>query len=90
MASFGTVIAGPVSNKSLQTNHQVFFSYSKDGETWSMERGTSLGKLGERRKRIAWRPGIRFETMMSLRFRGASDSLAAIARLECDVEPLGA
>lgn len=68
---------------------QVFFSYTKDGETWSMERATSSGKLGERRKRVAWRLGIRGENYMGLRFRGVDGSLMGIARLEAQVEPLG-
>lgn len=68
---------------------RVFWSYTKDGETWSIERATSAGRLGERRKRVAWRPGTRFEQYMGLRFRGADASLMAIARLECQVEGLG-
>lgn len=67
---------------------RVFFSYTKDGETWSVERATSSGKLGQRTKRVAWRPGIRFEQYMALRFRGVDGSLMGIARLECDIEAL--
>ena len=69
-------------------NSRVFWSYTKDGETWSMERSTSAGKLGQRCKRVAWRPGTRFEQYMGLRFRGVDGSLMAVARLECDIEPL--
>lgn len=69
---------------------RVFFSYSKDGEFWSIERATPAGKLGQHQKRVAWRPGIRFEQYMSLRFRGADNSVMSIARLECDIEALGA
>jgi len=65
----------------------VFFSYTKDGQFWSVERATSAGKSGEHTKRVAWRPGIRFEQYMGLRFRGVDGSLMGIARLECDVEP---
>ena len=66
----------------------VFFSYTKDGETYSMERGTTSGKLGQRTKRVAWRPGIRFEQYMGLRFRGCDGSLMSMARLECQVDAL--
>lgn len=69
---------------------RIAFSYTKDGETWSMERATSAGQYGERRKRPAWRPGVRFENYLGLRFRGADGSLMAIARLEADVEALDA
>ena len=68
---------------------RIFFSFTKDGETWSMERVTSSGRLGQRNKRPAWRPGIRFENYMGLRFRGVDGSLMGIARLECDVEAMG-
>lgn len=67
---------------------RVFWSYTKDGETWSMERATSAGRLGERAKRVAWRTGLRFEQYMGLRFRGIDGSLMGISRLECAVEPL--
>lgn len=69
---------------------RVFWSYTKDGETWSMERETSAGKLGQHRKRVAWRTGLRFENYMGLRFRGVDGSLMSLARLECDLEPLDA
>lgn len=68
----------------------VFFSYTKDGQYWSVERAVSSGKPGQTRKRIYWRPGVRFETYMGLRFRGAGESVASMARLECDIEPLEA
>lgn len=67
---------------------RIFFSYTRDGETWSMERAVSAGKLGERFKRPAWRPGCRFDTYMGMRFRGVDSSLMAMARLECDIEGL--
>jgi len=70
------------------SDSRVFFSYTKDGETWSVERATSSGKLGERRKRVAWRLGIRGENYMGMRFRGVDGSLMGIARLEAEVEPL--
>lgn len=71
------------------TDSRVFFSFTKDGEVWSQERDTSAGLNGQHRKRVAWRPGIRFETYMGLRFRGMDGSLMSIARLEADVEALG-
>lgn len=67
---------------------RIFFSYTKDGETWSMERATSAGALGERNKRVRWPNGIRFEQWMGLRFRGVDGSMMGIARLECAVEAL--
>lgn len=69
---------------------RIFFSYTKDGEVWSQEYATSAGRLGQHRKRIMWRMGIRMETYLGLRFRGVDGSLMAIARLEAGVEPLEA
>lgn len=69
---------------------RVFWSYTKDGQVWSVEQATSTGSSGQTRKRPAWRPGVRFEVYMGLRFRGVDDSLAAFNRLECDIEALGA
>lgn len=67
---------------------RVFFSYTKDGEVYSVERATPAGKLGQRTKKVAWRPGIRFETYLGLRFRGVDGSLMSVARLQCEVEAL--
>lgn len=70
------------------SDSRVFFSYTKDGEVWSVERATTSGKQGQRTKKVAWRPGIRFETYLGLRFRGVDGSVMSVARLECDVEAL--
>ena len=70
------------------SDSRVSFSYTKDGEVWSMERFTTAGRNGQHTRKVAWRPGIRFETYMGLRFRGFDGSLMSVARLECDVEPL--
>lgn len=72
------------------SDSRIFWSYTKDGETWSVERATSSGTLGQRSKRPAWRFGTRFENYMGLRFRGVDASLMAMARLEAEIEPLNA
>ncbi len=69
---------------------RVFMSYTKDGETWSMERAASAGQLGERNKRVRWPGGFRMETYLGMRFRGVDGSLMGIARLDIEVEPLAA
>lgn len=69
---------------------RIFFSYTKDGETWSMERSVSAGTLGERNKRVRWPGGFRMEDYLGMRFRGADGSLMGIARLDCEIEPLDA
>ncbi len=69
---------------------RVFFSYTKDGQFWSLERATPGGRPGQTAKRPAWRPGIRFENYMGLRFRGVDGSMTGIAALEAGIEALGA
>jgi hypothetical protein len=69
---------------------RIFMSYTKDGETWSMERATPAGKLGQRGNRVRWGGGFRLDQYIGLRFRGVDGSVMGIARLDCEVEPLAA
>lgn len=66
----------------------VWTSYSLDGETWSQERATPAGRMGQRLQRIAWRRLGRMPHYRMQRFRGTSDAHITIARLEAKVEPL--
>lgn len=66
----------------------IFLSYSKDGETWSLERAARAGAPANRFKRITWSPHMRFRNYVALRFRGDSDGLAGFAALEADIESL--
>lgn len=68
----------------------IWTSYSLDGQTWSQEIPAAAGRQGERNKRIAWRRQGKFRQYRIQRFRGTSDSHLAIARLEAQIEPLGA
>lgn len=67
---------------------RIFFSSTTDGRTWSMERSISAGVIGQRDKRMQWRPGRRFSNWLGLRFRGADEGTGSFARLEADIEPL--
>lgn len=66
----------------------VFMSYSFDGETWSQERPISMGRAGQRSKRVQWRPMFRMSNVAGLRFRGANTGAASWARLEVELEGL--
>lgn len=68
----------------------IWTSYSLDGQTWSQERPTPAGRQGERQKRIAWRRQGKFRNYRMQKFRGTSDAHIAVARLEAQIEPLGA
>jgi stabilization protein len=71
-----------------ELNPTVFLSVTRDGATWSVERAISMGAFGERRKRVQWRPKLRFSNYVGFRFRGSNTSIASWARLEADIEPL--
>lgn len=71
-----------------ESEGMAFLSMSKDGQTWSVERELGMGKPGERRKRLQWRPHTRFSNWIGLRFRGIG-GMPAFARLEADVRPMG-
>jgi hypothetical protein len=68
----------------------IFFSYTLDGETWSVEKSVESGRFGERQKRCQIRPGWRFRNYMGLRMRGAGNGRQAWASLAADVEGLAA
>lgn len=66
----------------------AYFSYSVDGETWSRERMIRLGKAGDRRRRMAWRPNCRIPNYATFRFRGNDAAMPGFTKIEADVEPL--
>lgn len=66
----------------------LFMSMTRDGENWSSERALTVN-LGERMKRLQWRPHVRFANYMGFRFRGAGAALPGIASLEVGVVSLG-
>ena len=68
----------------------AFMSMTRDGVTWSIERAISMGRAGERTKRLEWRPRTRFANYIGLRFRGYNRAMPGFARLEADIEALGA
>ena len=65
-------------------------SYSLDGETWSIEKPKAAGLTGDRLKRLIWLGQGAMRNWRIQRFRGDSDAFLTFARLEIQVEPLGA
>jgi hypothetical protein len=65
-------------------------SYSLDGETWSQEKSKAAGGIGERTKRLIWLGQGFMRNWRIQRFRGDSDAFLTFARLEIQIEPLGA
>lgn len=68
----------------------IFMSMTRDGQRYSVERAISMGRAGERRKRLQWRPHTRFTNYLGLRFRGYNRAMPGFARCEADLRPLGA
>lgn len=68
----------------------VWTSYSLDGETWSVERGVNAGKIGARNNRLVWLQQGPMRDWRIQRFRGTSDSMLSIMRLEAQLEGLAA
>lgn len=77
-----------LTGRTTATAPVVWTSYSEDGVTWSQERPTPAGALGDRAKRIQWRRLGRIRNWRIQRFRGTSDAHLSIARLEADFEAL--
>lgn len=82
------LVALPGRGVALGADPVVWTSYSKDGETWSIERSCRAGKQGERLKRIAWRTQGTIENYRTQAFRWASDVHMSVIRLEVELEPL--
>lgn len=66
----------------------IFFSVSRDGVNFSNEFALPLTGIGATTQRMQWRPHLRFQNYLSLRFRGFG--LNGFARLEAQVEGLAA
>jgi len=72
----------------LGTNPRISTSYSIDGLTWSQDKYISVGKIGNRAKRLVWlRQGF-MRIFRSQRFRGDSSAHLSFLRLEATIEPL--
>lgn len=67
----------------------VFMSTTSDGRTWGQERAISMGRFGDRLKRMQWRPKNKFGNYAGMKFRGANTSIASIMRLDIEAEGLG-
>jgi hypothetical protein len=65
-------------------------SYSLDGETWSTARPILAGVQGDRAKRLVWYRNGSMRNWRIQRFRGDTRTFCSFARLEAQLEPLGA
>lgn len=68
----------------------AWLSMTRDGQTFSVERGIPMGKAGKFALRMQWRPRTNFRNWIGFRFRGFSSAMPGFAALEADVVPLAA
>lgn len=68
----------------------AYLSFTKDGETWTTERASKMGAIGNRAKRVVWSPHTRWRNYMGCRFRGSSEALFGFASLEAQIDTLNA
>jgi hypothetical protein len=64
----------------------IWTEYSLDGETWSQSKSASVGKQGDRNKRIIWLQQGVMRSWRIQRFRGTSDAHLSVAALEVRLE----
>lgn len=64
----------------------VFFSMTRDGETYTRESARQIGPLGARTKRLQWRPHTHVRRYVGLRFRGTG--LFGASTVSYEGEPL--
>jgi len=81
-------LTGTPGRAEVGTDPVCFLSWTQDGATWGDERMIKLGKSGQRAKRIAYRPKIKFRDFMSFRYRGANAAIVSFMRLDAELEGL--
>lgn len=72
----------------LGINPTVSTQYSIDGFTWSQEKYINIGTIGDRTKRLVWFLQGHMRNWRVQRFKGTSDAMISISRLEAKLEPL--
>lgn len=81
-------LVGTPGAAALGADPVIWTSYSLDGLSWSQERATKAGKIGDTLKRICWRKQGHLRNWRIQKFRGTSDAHLSVIRLEMEVEKL--
>ena len=82
-------LAGLPGRAPLGAEPRIFMSWTIDGVSWSQERVVTAGRAGEKATRMQWRPNIRFNQWIGMRFREADEGLQTYARLDAKIQALG-
>lgn len=73
----------------LNADHEtMWLSLTRDGETFTTERGISMGRSGETDLRMQWRPRTNFRNYIGFRFRGNNRHLPGFVAAEANISPL--
>lgn len=72
----------------LGENPIISTSYSTDGLTWSQSKTISMGKIGDRERRLQWRGMGKMNATRVQRFQGDSNGYASFAALTAEIEAL--
>ena len=72
----------------LSKDPQISTEYSIDGMSWSMPKSIRIGKIGEMTKRLAWFMQGFMKHWRIQKFKGTSDAMISISRLEAKLEPM--
>lgn len=83
-------LVAPARNIAFGDAPRISTSYSNDGQTWSQEKWISVGSQGQRTKRLVWFTQGYVRNWRVQRFRGDSRARISVARLEAQIEPMGA
>lgn len=81
-------LVGTTGRVSVGSNPTVSTQYSLDGMSWSQEKFISVGKTGDTTKRMVWFLQGHMKNWRIQRFKGTSDAMISISRLEAKLEPL--
>lgn len=82
-------LAGLPGRAPLGAQPRIFMSWTIDGVSWSQERVVTAGRAGEKAIRMQWRPNVRFNQWIGMRFRESDEGLQTYARLDAKIQALG-
>lgn len=81
-------LVGTTGRVALGTTPTISSSYSLDGTNWSQEKTINAGTIGDTTKRLVWFRQGHMRNWRIQKFKGTSDAMISISRLEAKLEPL--
>lgn len=81
-------LVGTTGRVALGVTPTISTQYSLDGLTWSQEKFISAGTIGDTTKRLVWFLQGSMKHWRIQKFKGTSDAMISVSRLEAKLEPL--